>query len=215
VRGSLAHEALERFDADPEAELLAAATRYEVELTPDELADLMSLVTGYATTELSRRVAEATRVKREYQFSFPLGAALLTGVVDVLATEDDGHTLVVDYKSDHVEPDADLEALVERDYGVQRRAYAVAALHEGAPSVEVAYAFLERPHQTVATLFDRTDVDRLTSELTELASGALGGEFPVAEEPHIGLCAGCPGRSALCIHDETLTGRELPETEGA
>ena len=39
---------------------------------------------------------------------------------------------MLDYKSDRVGPDADLEALVERDYGVQRLLYALAVLREGA-----------------------------------------------------------------------------------
>ncbi len=41
-------------------------------------------------------------------------------------------------------------------------------------------------------------------------AGALAGEFEVCPEPHIDLCAGCPGRRALCVHPEELTGRELP-----
>ena len=41
----------------------------------------------------------------------------------------------------------------------------------------------------------------------------LGGQFEVCPEPHIDLCAGCPGRKALCVHPEELTGRELPAGE--
>ena len=177
--------------------------------------DLLRIVAAYASSELAGRVAQADRVKREHAFTFPLGDTLVNGVVDVLAHEHDGHALVVDYKSHRAaELGDDLEALVERDYGVQRRTYALAALAEGAPSAEVVYAFLERPAEPIATLYDRTDLPRLTQELQALAEGALTGDFRVAEEPHIGVCAGCPGRSALCVHPEELTGRELPAAAG-
>ena len=72
----------------------------------------------------ARGSAAAAGVHREHWFAFPLMAdgPLVNGVVDVLAEEADGTALVVDYKSDRV-GDADLEALVEASYGVQRRIY--------------------------------------------------------------------------------------------
>jgi len=76
--------------------------------------------------------------------------------------------------------------------------------------VEVAYAFLERPEEPVVTRFTTDDAERLRTELHALAQGALAGEFPVSDAPHADLCAGCPGRRALCVHPEELTGRELP-----
>ena len=57
---------------------------------------------------------------------------------------------MVDYKSDRVGPDDDLEELVERDYAVQRLLYALAVLRAGAASVEVVHWFLERPQEPVA-----------------------------------------------------------------
>jgi hypothetical protein len=128
----------------------------------------------------------------------------------VHATEHDGTALVVDYKSDRLAPDADLTEVVERDYGIQRRVYALAALRDGAPRVEVAYAFLERADEPAVTTYVPADAERLQGELEAIAAGVLAGTFEVADTPHIGLCAGCPGRRALCRHDEALTGRELP-----
>ncbi len=217
VRGTLVHEALEELDlrtADParDAERLldAAVARNAVSPTAAERTALTALVVGFTTTPLASRIAAAARVRREHPFALPLGDALLTGVVDVLAEESDGTALVVDYKTDRVAPGADLEELVERDYGVQRRAYALAALAGGHAEVEVAYAFLERQAEPVVARFAAADRDRLRSELHELAHGALAGDFPVSDAPHADLCAGCPGRRALCVHPEELTGRELP-----
>ena len=206
VRGTIVHEALEV----PGTDIATVAARHGVEPTPDELADMTALVQGFASTPLAARIAGAARVRREHPFSFPLGDALLTGVVDVLAEEEDGTALVVDYKTDHVSPGEDLAAYIERDYAVQRSAYALAALNAGAETAEVAYALLERPEEPVVTRFAKADAPRLRAELEKLAAGALGGRFEVCPEPHLDLCAGCPGRRALCVHPEELTGRELP-----
>ena len=203
TRGSLVHAVLER----PDTDLARLAQTWGVEPTPAELDDMRALVANFDASPLAARVANARTVHRERAFSLPLGATLLTGVVDVLAEEADGRALVVDYKSDAVAGE-DLAAYVDRDYAVQRAAYALAALRAGFARVEVAYAFLERPSEPVARTF--TDADALRAELEAYAAGALGNEFPVAAEPHIDLCAGCPGRRALCVHPEELTGRVLP-----
>ena len=141
---------------------------------------------------------------REYGFSVPLAGTLLTGIVDVLAHERSGQ-LVVDYKTDALEPATDLAAYVEQRYGVQRRVYALAALRGGATSVEVAYAFLERPREPVAERFVAADADRLEAELSVLAAGLLAGAYPVTPAPHRELCESCPGRRALCSYDEETT----------
>ena len=114
----------------------------------------------------------------------PLGDTLLTGVVDVLARERGGAQLVVDYKTDALEPGTDLAAYVGERYGVQRRVYALAALRGGAARVEVAYAFLERPGEPV--------VDALRGRRRRSPRGraararrrhARGRAIPVTERP--------------------------------
>jgi hypothetical protein len=176
-------------------------------------AELAALVAGFAASPLCRRLAAATAVRREAPFAFPLvapgGAVLVNGVVDVIAREPAG-TLIVDYKSDPLEPGEDLNARVARDYGVQRLVYALAALRDGAERVEVVHCFLERPDDPAAAVFEPGEMPRLEQELAGLAAGALAGEFPVTDQPHRGLCATCPGRAALCSHPEELTLRELP-----
>jgi hypothetical protein len=155
-------------------------------------------------------VRQAGRVRREHTFSFPFGQTMLTGVVDVLAWEDDGTVLVVDYKTDRLRPGETPHDVVDRDYDVQRLLYALAVLKSGAPGVEVAYAFLDRASDPVTATFTPQDVPRLEHELETLAEGIHQGRFEVAGEPHIGLCAGCPGRKALCRWPEEMTARELP-----
>ena len=106
--------------------------------------------------------------------------------------------LVVDYKSDRLEPAADPVALTAQDYALQRSVYALAALRDGAQEVEVVHVFLERPHEPASATFHQADLPRLEAELHERADAVLRREFPVAPDPGPRICDGCPGRGSLC-----------------
>lgn len=212
LRGTLVHALLERpGPAGPRVAGVAAA--HGVTLTADGSAEVARLADAFTRSPLAARLARARSVRREHHFSVALGDTLLTGVVDVLASERGARQLVVDYKTDALAPGADLAQLVEDGYGVQRRVYALAALRGGALAVEVAHAFLQRPDEHVSASFDAADADRLEDELLALAEGMLAGRYPVTEDPHRGLCERCPGRRALCSHPPELTMRELPAPE--
>jgi hypothetical protein len=127
----------------------------------------------------------------------------MTGAVDLIAREGTG-VLIVDYKTDRV-AEADLGAIVTRDYGIQRLVYALAALRDGAPVVEVVHCFLERPDEPVSARFAAQDAGALEAELAQLAAGVLEERYPVAQAPHRELCLTCPGRAALCSWPEELT----------
>jgi RecB family exonuclease len=153
-------------------------------------------------------------VRREAGFSFALepdGAGpLVSGFVDVLATHPDGRALVVDYKTDRVDPADTPEDLVGRDYATQRLIYALAALRDGAPSVEVAHCLLERPGDPVSVTFTAAEAPDLAARIAGLAKGVLQHEHPVTRTPHRELCGDCPGRTALCSWPETMTLRPPP-----
>ena len=216
VRGTLAHLLLEELDfarpaAPDPAAVAAAGLEAGVDLTPEEVADIRGLVEAFGASPLCARLAAARDVRREAGFAFrldPAGGALVNGFVDVLAREADGTMLIVDYKSDRLEG-AEPEAVVEAGYATQRIVYALAALREGAPAVEVAYCFLERPEVAVGARFEPRDIDALAERLTRLAEGVLEGRHPVAAEPHRGLCGDCPGREKLCSWPQEMTLREL------
>ena len=215
VRGVIAHRLLEDLDfarpaPPPPADVHAIAAESGAELSDEQVEDIRALVAAFGASPLCARIAAAGAARREAAFSFPLdpaGGALVTGVVDVLARAPDGSVLVVDYKSDRL-GDAEPADVVERDYATQRIVYALAALHAGAPSVEVAYAFLERPDAPVSATFTIRDVPALAERLTGLAEGVLEGRHPVAAEPHRALCGDCPGRATLCSWTEAMTLRE-------
>ncbi len=178
-------------------------------VTEDEVEDLLGLVLAFGATELADRVGAARRVRREEPFAFALDAAdarspLVNGFIDLVAVEDDGTWLVVDYKTNHVDG-VDLASLVEADYAGQRGIYALAALRAGAPAVQVAFVFLQRPDEPVVTTHLAADAAALTGELVARASAVLEGRFPVAERPHRELCLTCPGRGGMCSWPLELT----------
>ncbi len=77
--------------------------------TAEEVDDVIGLVAAFAESPLCARLAAAGRtVRREAPFAFALesrpDAPLLTGFIDVLATEPGGGMLVVDYKTDRLQP---------------------------------------------------------------------------------------------------------------
>jgi len=217
VRGSLVHRLLETLDfrraEAPTPELvLAVAGELGASPSPAEVDEIARLVAAVADTELGDRLASAPRVWREYPFAFSLGddQPLMTGVVDLIAHEMAGSWLIVDYKSDRVGA-AELGAITDRAYGVQRTVYGLAALRAGALTVDVVHWYLQRPIEPVAIRFTAADVPRLTVELRERVARIGEGRFAVSDRPHRELCLTCPGRRGLCSHPSSLTLRELPD----
>jgi hypothetical protein len=175
------------------------------------------MVERVAGSELRERIAGSGSVRTELPFAFtltPPGAGgrslLINGVVDVLA-EEGARTLVVDWKSDPL-GDHDPEALVSAGYSTQRLIYALAALKAGAEVVEVAHCFLERPDEPAVAVYEAADEERLERELLGVAQGVVEGRFEPSTEPHFSLCADCPGRAALCVHEPELTLRFSVQT---
>ena len=62
----------------------------------------------------------------------------------------------------------------------------------------------------VVARFTAADQPQLEAVLAAAARGIGAGEFPVAADPHAGLCAECPGRGGLCSWPDAVTGRPAP-----
>jgi len=202
-RGILVHELLEQLD-------------FRRPRVPEGVSDdVAALIEGFLHTPLFKRLAAATDLRREEGFAFLLqSGVLVTGTMDVYAREREGGVLVVDYKSDSLQG-ADPADLVAREYATQRLIYALAALREGAETVEVAHVFLERPDEPVTAKFtDRAEPER---QLEALAARVLSGDFPVSAEPSAAVCNGCAGEGGLCSWPLKMTRRDLavkdPEPE--
>jgi ATP-dependent helicase/nuclease subunit A len=208
ARGSVVHELLEHMDmgsgAVPDDERIAEVIRAHGGGGADETrADVRRLVEGFARSPLRERLGRAHSVRAEVPFAFNLGALLMTGYLDVLAGEGE-QTLIVDYKTDALDG-REPAAVCDERYAGQRTVYALAGLRTGAERVEVAYSFLERPNEVVSSLFTAADAAALERRLTELAEGLVAGRFEPSPTPGADLCAGCPGRAALCSWPEEMT----------
>jgi ATP-dependent helicase/nuclease subunit A len=221
TRGTLIHRLLETIDFVRPGPLTrervgTAAAELGLRLSDGEREEIRALIEAASATAPAARVAAASAVRREYPFAFSLATEqpLINGVIDVLAHERDGTVLVLDYKSDKVGRDVDLEALVQREYGIQRLLYALAVLRDGAQAVEVVHWFLERPHEWVAARFEAAERATLEERLCTHVGAANRHGFSVSDAPHRALCLTCPGRAGLCSWDQEHTLREDPAVEG-
>jgi len=217
ARGVLVHRLLQSLDfASPPSvrDVGLAARELGLAVSPRERAELAELLRAACATPLARRLQGAD-VRREHPFAFSLGPAhpLVTGVLDVLLAEPSG-SLVVDYKSDRLPSGEDLEAHVRRTYGAQRLLYALAALHGGAPRVEVVHWFLARPREWVTATFRAAEAPALEAELLARAARVRRAGFAVSPAPHRELCLTCPGRATLCSWGDAETLRERPPVSG-
>ncbi len=216
ARGTLVHRLMELVDfARPvlpsAADVAERGRELGLQVSGSERDELAQLIASSCRSELAARVARASAIRREHPFAFALAPTepLINGVIDLLAIERDGASLVLDYKSDRVAADVDLAALVEREYAVQRLLYALAVLRDGAPAVEIVHWFLEL-RRWVATRYLAADRLMLEEQLAQRLVAVGARPFVVSERPHRGLCLTCPGRAGLCSWSEAETLREHP-----
>lgn len=216
TRGVIVHALLERTDfAHPRpptgADVADIARQIRTRVSSSEREAIAALVAGALATPLARRIAGGRNARREHPFTFSIGVErpLVTGVLDLLVREQDGSVLIVDYKSDRVHVEEDLEALVQGEYGLQRLLYALATIEAGAERVHVAHWFLERAGEPVLASFEAEQGPALRMQLLERMRMLQDRGFAVAEVPHRGMCATCPGRGTLCSWGESHTSREL------
>ncbi|MGH2834475.1 MAG: UvrD-helicase domain-containing protein [Solirubrobacteraceae bacterium] len=215
-RGRIVHRLLEGVDftrpyTPPPQAVMSAGRELGVNVTDEEAQRLTAAIGRLGDSALAKRLAGAREISREQPFAFALPplTELARGVFDIRAREDDGGWLIVDYKSELVAPQQDLEALVRSRYGTQRLLYALAALNGGAPVVQVIHWFLERPGDPVTATYRAPESARLERELTDRAEELQGKGFTVSDNPHRELCLTCPGRRGLCSWDEHQTLRTL------
>jgi len=209
VRGSIVHQLLEEIDlaapSVPAPDAIAALIDRHGETVRDhEVAAIAALVQAFADSPLRARLAAADRVRAELPFVFQLPVerpggrgTLINGVVDVHATEPD-RVLIVDYKTDRLADGQHPAELVDAHYATQRLVYALAALQSGAPAVEIAYLFLDRPGDPVVATYLAADAPALADLLREQVRPLSDGHFEPTDRPWRGLCADCPGQPGLC-----------------
>lgn len=213
-RGTLVHELLALVRPQAPAAPQAAragevAARLGLRPTPADLDDACEFVGRALGAAVVGRAFACPDVRHEHPFACSAGdeaMPLLHGFIDVLALDGDA-ALVIDYKTDAVAGDTDLEALTEDHYGAQRRIYALAALAAGARTVEVAHLYIKRADRPATARYGAADSEVLREELRVRAGLLVTGAADPSEHPGAFLCRGCPARGGLCPHPDELTSR--------
>ncbi len=205
ARGAAVHALLEWSQEngwrEPAAELAHShALAAGLQLGDGEADSLLGPLREWLRSPLRERIeAEAGRVRAEVPILLGLGETVLRGSIDLLVERDGAPPLVVDYKTDRLggsEPSAHAAR-----YETQRAIYALATAESlGAPAVEVAYVFLERPAEPVLTTLERAEMTAARQHLETTIRRIAGGDFPVAPEARRSwdLCRGCPALGNLC-----------------
>ena len=111
-RGSAIHRMLAEIPlrSCPEGPVL----RWVGGIFPDRDRREIALIANFLESDLGRRLQNASRIERELEFSYPVSAGkllgeateepiLLQGVIDCCFMED-GHWVLIDYKTDRVPP---------------------------------------------------------------------------------------------------------------
>jgi ATP-dependent helicase/nuclease subunit A len=164
-----------------------------------DAAALLEPLRGWLGSSLAAEIAAATRVRAEVPILLGVGDTVLRGSIDLLVEREGRAPLVIDYKTDRLDGSGP-EAHAAR-YETQRTIYALAVAESlGAPEVEVAYVFLERPEQPAVTVLGTAEMEAGRERLTTTIARIASGEFPVAlvEQRDWTLCRGCPALGKLC-----------------
>jgi ATP-dependent helicase/nuclease subunit A len=184
--GDAVHLELERPDGRWR-DLYPSATEADVER-------IAGYVAAWSECSLSGRVEGLAHARPEVPFAFEVGGVLFRGRFDIFGREADGSALVVDFKTNRL-AEREAQDVMDRSYAVQVTTYALAALRTGAPSVEVAYAFLERADAVATRRFEADAAEALEAELREAIEAIRAGRFPARPGPH---CRECPALDLLC-----------------
>ena len=209
-RGAAVHSLLEWSQAHGWAEpdeALARAHAVAAGLDPGGRldAELLAPLRAWLGSELLRgRVrAAGARARAEVPLLLGLGGTALRGSIDLLVERGGDPPLVVDYKTDRLNGSTPAGAAAR--YETQRAIYALAvAAARGAPAVEVAYVFLERPDEPAAELLDGERMERGRERLAETIARIAAADFPPAplDRRSWELCRNCPALGKLCSGPE-------------
>ncbi|HEY3435912.1 MAG TPA: PD-(D/E)XK nuclease family protein, partial [Solirubrobacterales bacterium] len=201
ARGAAVHALLEWSEAngwaEPSEELVL---RHAAAAGLQKADDLLEPVRAWISSPFRARIAsEATRTRAEVPLLLGIGDTVLRGSIDLLVERGDAPPLVIDYKTDRLGSADPAERAAH--YGVQRSIYALAVAEAlGAPEVEVAYVFLERPEEPAVSLLASAEMEAARAKLETTIARITEPEFPVAapEERDWSLCRGCPALRGLC-----------------
>jgi len=159
---------------------------------PAIAGDLQQMINSFKSQELWGRLTGAKECFRELDFALRLGPAALRGQIDMLYVDAGGSGHIVDYKSDRLDGDEDLDDHCRR-YELQMLIYALAAqAHLSAPPANATLYFLRsgRAHPVEMTAEALKSAEERICELCRrLIAARRSGHFPRLDSA---ACDGCP-----------------------
>ena len=160
--GRAVHAVLQTVDlATGEALDELARAQAAAEGVASRQSDVARLARAGLATEAARAAAAGPHW-RELWVAAPVGGRLVEGYIDLLYRDPAGRLVVVDWKTDHIEGDDDIAALLDR-YRLQGAGYAAAvASVTGEPVARMVFGFL-RPEGAV-----EADLPNLPAALEEV-----------------------------------------------
>jgi ATP-dependent helicase/nuclease subunit A len=187
--GRAVHAVLEgRPDLDLDG-LLGVAVREE------DRARIAAFTSSFEGSLLAAEVSAAGDALREQPFAFTVDGVVFRGVLDVLVRRPDGSMLVIDYKTTRL-GERSPDELVAEEYELQRQAYALALLGGGATSVDVAFAFLERPDTVSRASYLPEDEPALRSAVEAAVERLRNSGFAPRPSPRV--CGDCGALDRIC-----------------
>ncbi len=161
----------------------------------EDRARIEAFTSAFEGSLLATEIAESGEALREQPFAFTVDGVVFRGVLDVLLRRPDGSMLVVDYKTTRL-GDRSPDELVAEEYELQREAYALALLAGGATSVDVAFAFLERPGTVSRTTYLPEDEPALRAAVEAAVERLRHSGFAPRPSPFV--CADCGALDRIC-----------------
>jgi RecB family exonuclease len=155
-------------------------------------AEALRLAGVFHRGPLGRRLPNASRVEREFDFLLALSGLVIRGQVD-LWFEEAGRIEIVDYKTDSVT--ASEAAQRAQDYALQLRIYAMAIERLTGRAPQRAWLHFLRPNAVVEVDLSPSLLESPEQMVAEFLEAQDRMEFPLREGAH---CPRCPFYKTLC-----------------
>lgn len=168
---------------------------------PDAPAGADEMVAGFQNSPLGRRSRRATRIEHEFDFMVEVEGVILRGQID-LWFEEGGEVLLVDYKSDSVEPGRERWHALR--YGPQLRLYAIALERLLGRFPDRALLWYLRTGQQVQVALDPEELEKARQDVRALRDAQSTVQFPLREGAHCLRCGYYHGACPSTYVDVTL-----------
>jgi ATP-dependent exoDNAse (exonuclease V) beta subunit len=189
--GNAVHLALQTAEPLDRVEAIAASAGLDAQ----QRVRVGQAVESFLGCSIASRLDAAGDVRHEHPFAVPLDSTRLEGKIDAMACEPD-RILMVDYKTGQdVESSGSAERMAS--YELQASCYALAALEDGAPLVEVVFVFVEQGCRSVGFEFGQEDRDAIRQGLLSRTGKMQSGEYPWLSKRDERLCGDCPA-AGIC-----------------